>query len=82
MAGLNLYAGGYGGGRASGGPGNYSPMTPGTAVPSTSPIANQAYGVNASGADDISQNVAWMGSIAVGVIAALALAYLWWSLPR
>jgi hypothetical protein len=81
MSGLNLYAGGMAGARAGGGTGNYSPLTPASAAPPSSSIGNQAFGIDGSGSD-FSNNIAWIGSITVGVIAVVALAYLWWSLPR
>lgn len=82
MSGLSLYAGGMAGARAGGsGSGNYTPTTPASAQAPTANIANQAFGIDGSGSD-FSDNVAWIGSISVGVIAVVALAYLWWSLPR
>lgn len=79
--GLNLAAGGGITGRVGGGTQNYTPLTPASAQAPSSPIANQAYGISGTGAD-ISDNIAWIGSISVGIIAVVALAYLWWSLPR
>ncbi len=80
MAGMNLRTGFSG--RIGVGTGNYSPQTPATAMSPTAPINQQAYGISGSGTDTSNDNIAWMGSVAVGAIAALALIYLWWSLPR
>lgn len=80
MAGLSLRTGVSANGSL--GTGNYAPLTPASASPSTAPIANQAYGISGSGADTYNDNVAWVGSVAFGVVALAALVYLWWSLPR
>jgi hypothetical protein len=69
-------------GRIGVGTGNYTPTTPAAAMSPTAPIAQQAYGISGSGTDAGNDNIAWMGSVAVGAVAALALIYLWWSLPR
>lgn len=75
MSGLNL-------GVKAGFSGNYSPMRPASAQPSTAPsnISQLAYGINGSGA--VQDSTTAYGSVAVGVIALAALVYLWWSLPR
>ena len=62
--------------------GNYAPLRPASAQPSTAPtnISQLAYGINGSGVP--SDGTTAYGSIAVGVIALAAMVYLWWSLPR
>jgi hypothetical protein len=80
MAGLSLRTGISVNGAA--GTGNYTPMTPASALSPTANIAQQAYGISGSGADNYNDNIAWIGSVSFGVVAALALVYLWWSLPR
>ena len=80
MAGLDLRTGFSG--RVGIGNNNYSPLTPASATAPTNSIASQAFGINGSGGDSGNDNVAWIGSVAVGAIAAVALIYLWWSLPR
>ena len=81
MAGLNLRTG-FSANVSAPGSGNYSPLTPASALPSTANIANQAYGISGSGADTYNDNIAWVGSVAFGAVAIIALAYLWYSLPR
>ncbi len=64
--------------------GNYSPMTPASAASPTSntgSIGQMAYGISGTG-EPSDKSVAGYGSVAVGVFALAALAYLWWSLPR
>lgn len=62
--------------------GNYSPLRPASAQPSTAPtnISQIAYGINGSGSPQDSTTA--YGSIAVGFVALAAMVYLWWSLPR
>lgn len=78
-AGLSLRTG------VSGSVGNYSPMTPASANPSTAnaTIAQKAYGITGTGTStDGGSPVAGYGSVGVGIFALAALCYLWWSLPR
>jgi hypothetical protein len=83
VAGLSLMARAGGSGALwSGGSGNFTPLTPASALPSTAPIAQQAYGISGSGASTWDPRVSWFGSIGVGVVSVGLLAYLWWSLPR
>jgi len=69
-------------GRVGLGNANYTPVTPASAAPPTATIGTQAFGINGSGGDTGNDNLAWIGSVSVGAIAALALLYLWYSLPR
>jgi hypothetical protein len=64
------------------GNGNYTPLSPGSAVPPTAPIAAQAYGISGSGASTWSPRVCHYGSMGVGLVSIAILVYLWWSLPR
>jgi hypothetical protein len=80
MAGLSLRTGIST--NSSAGSGNYAPLTPASALPSTARIADQAYGISGSGANTYNDNVAWVGSVSFGVVAMIALVYLWYSLPR
>lgn len=64
--------------------GNYTPLTPASAQPSTSganTIAQKAYGISGSGTGGGTKTAAW-GSMSVGALALAGLIYLWWSLPR
>lgn len=77
MAGLVLNAGVRAGS-------NYSPLTPASASAASSnsgSIGQQAYGITGSGVDT-ERAIAGYGSLIVGVVAMVAMAYLWWSLPR
>lgn len=84
MAGLVLMsrAGGGLGASLGTGSGNYTPLTPASALSPTAPIGNQAYGISGSGASTYNPNLSAWGSVGFGVIAVGILAYLWWSLPR
>ena len=80
MAGLDLMT--QAGFRFGGGSGNYAPLTPASAVPPSSRISEQAYGVSGSGASTYNDNTAWIGSVGLGAVSLILLGYLWWSLPR
>jgi len=78
MSGLSLRTGISAGG-------SYTPMTPASASPSTAnagSIAQAAYGIAGTGGQPVGPATAGLGSVAVGVVAVVALIYLWWTLPR
>jgi hypothetical protein len=83
MSGLSLRTGISAGGAFTPS-GSYTPMSPASATAPTSgrlSIAQQAYGINGTGAADVSP-LPGVGSVVVGVLALAGLVYLWWSLPR
>lgn len=63
--------------------GNYSPLTPASANPSTAnaTIGQAAYGINGSGVG-LGPRTAAYGGVGMGVASIALLVYLWWSLPR
>lgn len=79
MAGLMLRTGATAGFSTSGG--NYSPMTPASALSPTASIAQQAYGIDGSGSDSTQRKVAAYGSVGAGVVALAILAWIYWTLP-
>lgn len=64
--------------------GSYTPLTPAaTTSPSARPtIAQQAYGVAGAGVNGVGPRTAAYGSVGMGIVAVVALTFLWWSLPR
>lgn len=80
MSGLNLRAGLGAGASASSGSRGLSPVPAGASSTGPSTAAAAAYGPVTGG--DGNPSTAAIGACSAGVLAALLLAYLWWSLPR
>lgn len=78
MAGLNLNVGGYG----SAGSAQLASV-PAAAQSPTGPttIGTRAFGIGTS-QTDVGPRTAGLGTVALGIVGAAVLAYLWYSLPR
>lgn len=78
MPGMQLSMGAYSRGGIGYGPGAM-PMA--ANQPTGTTVAQQAFGIR-SGYSNCGPRTAGLGSAGIGVAAALALVWLWWSLPR
>jgi hypothetical protein len=80
MSGLSLRAGLGAGASASTGSHGLSPVPSGASSTGPSTAAAAAYGPVTGG--NANPATAAIGACSAGVLAALLLAFLWWSLPR
>lgn len=76
MAGLNLSMGAYGGSMSQGAVPAAAGVSPGAPT-----ISQRAFGVGSLN-QSIGPRTAGLGTVALGMIGAAVLVYLWWSLPR
>jgi len=77
MAGLSLRAGAFGNqGRAGMMP------TAATVGPGSMTVSDKAFGVMSQQSPGVGPRTAGLGTVALGLLGASVLLYLWWSLPR
>jgi hypothetical protein len=73
MAGLSLGVGGYGSAGAS---------LPTAANPPSSTISQAAFGIGTSQTGNSGPRTAGYGTVSLGVLGAIVLTWLWYTLPR
>lgn len=75
MSGLSLNVGAYGGGIPQG-------AMPVAANNPSSTISQKAFGVYSQQSGATGPRTAGLGTVALGILGAGVLVFLWWSLPR